>query len=151
WHLSSTADLNSPLTTGGWTNFAGYFGAAVQNYTNWTKIVNGFSHNTSTYSTTEQANDAISFIQSKGTNRWFVWLAFNAPHGPIHKPPTNLLFTPAYIALPGTTNDISTNGRAYQEAMTQALDTEIGRLLTYVPSNTDIIFLGDNGTEISYQ
>jgi arylsulfatase A-like enzyme len=151
WHLSSTADLTSPLTTGGWTNFAGYFGAAVQNYTNWTKIVNGVSHNTTTYSTTEQANDAISFIQAQGTNLWFIWLAFNAPHGPIHKPPANLLTAAAYIALSGTPTDISTNGRAYQEAMTQALDTEIGRLLTYVPPNTDIIFLGDNGTEISFQ
>ena len=31
----------------------------------------------------------MSFIQSKGTNRWFVWLAFNAPHAPRHKPPVN--------------------------------------------------------------
>lgn len=151
WHLASTMDMNSPLTIGGWTNFAGYFGAAVQSYTNWTKIVNGVSHNTTTYSTTEQANDAISFIQGRGTNLWFMWLAFNAPHGPIHKPPTNLLTTPAYISLSGTPADISANGRSYQEAMTQALDTEIGRLLTYVPTNTDIIFLGDNGTEIAFQ
>src|ERR1051325_5214158 len=151
WHLASSVDLNSPLTTGGWTNFAGYMGAAVQNYTNWTKVVNGVSHNTTNYSTTEQANDAISFIQAKGTNLWFLWLAFNAPHAPIHKPPTNLLTSAAYINLSGTPADISANGRAYQEAMTQALDTEIGRLLTVVPTNTDIIFLGDNGTEINFQ
>jgi arylsulfatase A-like enzyme len=151
WHLADTADLNSPLTTGGWTNFAGYMGAAVQEYRNWTKVVNGVSQNTTNYSTTDQASDAIAFIRGKGTNLWFMWLAFNAPHGPLNKPPTNLLTTAAYINLSGTPTDISTNGRAYQEAMTQALDTEIGRLLTVVPTNTDIIFLGDNGTEIQFQ
>jgi arylsulfatase A-like enzyme len=151
WHLSVPTDLNSPLTLGGWTNFSGYMGAAVQNYRNWTKVVNGVAANTTTYATIDQANDAIAFIHSQGTNRWFLWLAFSAPHGPISKPPTNLLTTPAYINLSGTPADISTNGRAYQEAMTQAMDTEIGRLLTYVPTNTDIIFLGDNGSEIQFQ
>ena len=151
WHLAAATDLNSPLTVGGWTNFSGYMGAAVQNYRNWTKVVNGVSTNTTVYATTEQANDAIAFIQGQGTNLWFLWLAFSAPHGPIHKPPTNLLFTPAYINLSGTAADISTNSRAYQEAMTQAMDTEIGRMLNYVPTNTDIIFLGDNGSEIQFQ
>ena len=151
WHLGDTADLNSPLTTGGWTNFAGYMGAAVQDYTNWTKVVNGVSHNTTNYSTTDQCNDGMAFIQSQGTNLWFVWLAFNAPHMPIHKPPTNLLFSPEYINLSGTANDLVTNGRAYKEAMTQALDTEIGRLMTVVPTNTDIIFVGDNGTVNEFQ
>lgn len=151
WHLGAATDLNSPLTTGGWTNFSGYMGAAVQNYRNWTKVVNGVSFNTTHYATTDQANDAISFIRDQGTNLWFVWLAFSAPHGPINKPPTNLLTTASYINLSGTHADISTNGRAYQEAMTQAMDTEIGRLLTVVPTNTDIIFLGDNGSEIQFQ
>ena len=142
WQLSLATDLNSPLTTGGWTNFSGYMGAAVQNYRNWTKVVNGVSSNTTTYATTDQANDAIAFIRSQGTNRWLPWLAFNAPHGPITKPPVNLLTTAAYLNLSGTPADLSTNARAYQEAMTQAMDTEIGRLLTVVPTNTDIIFLG---------
>src|ERR1043166_7080465 len=29
WHLSSTADLTSPLTTGRWPHFPGYFGAGA--------------------------------------------------------------------------------------------------------------------------
>jgi arylsulfatase A-like enzyme len=152
WHLAETTDLNSPLTTGGWTNFAGYMGSQVQDYFNWTKVVNGNSQQTSVYATSDEVNDAMAFIQGKGTNLWFVWLAFAAPHAPTHKPPTNLLTSPAYINLSGTTADINTNGRAYFEAMTQAMDTEIGRLLTVVPTNnTDIIFMGDNGTISSYQ
>jgi len=151
WHLADQNDVNSPLTTGGWTNFAGYMGEQVNDYTNWTKCVNGVvvSTNVTNYATSEQVNDASAFIQSRGTNLWFVWLAFSAPHPPMNKPPTNL--APDYASLSGTAADITTNGRPYFEAMMQAMDTEIGRLLTVVPPNTDIIFLGDNGTELPYQ
>ena len=152
YHLSLTTDLNSPWTTAGWTNFAGYFSPSVASYFNWTKISNGVSFNTTAYSTSDQVNDATNFITAQGTNRWFVWLAFNAPHAPRHLPPTNLLTSPQYLALSGTSADISAKGRLYYEAMAQALDTEIGRLLKSVDTNdTDIIFIGDNGTEIDVQ
>ncbi len=152
YHLSLTTDLNSPWTTAGWTNYAGYFSPSVASYFNWTKISNGVSFNTTVYSTSDQVNDATNFITSQGTNRWFVWLAFNAPHAPRHLPPANLLTSPQYLALSGTSADISAIGRTYYEAMAQALDTEIGRLLKSVDTNdTDIIFIGDNGTEIDVQ
>jgi autotransporter-associated beta strand protein len=152
YHLSLTTDLNSPWTTAGWTNFAGYFGPQVSSYFNWTEISNGVSFNTTTYSLDDQVYNATNFITSQGTNRWFLWLAFNAPHQPRHLPPTNLLTSAKYLALSGASTDISTNGRAYYEAMAQALDTEIGRVLKAVDTNdTDIIFLGDNGTEIDVQ
>src|SRR5205085_1119296 len=54
---------------------------------------------------------------------------------------------PHYTALTGTQANINANPRAYFEAMTEAMDTEIGRLLSAVTrTNTHIIFLGDNGT-----
>ncbi|MGC3960035.1 MAG: sulfatase-like hydrolase/transferase [Verrucomicrobiota bacterium] len=150
YHLSPTTDLNSPWTTGGWSNYAGFFSPGVSSYTSWTKISNGVSANTTAYSTTDQVNDSISFIQSQGTNRWFVWLAFNAPHTPRHKPPVDL--APTYASLSGTSADISAQPRKYWEAMVEALDTEIGRLLSVVDTNdTDIIFVGDNGTERDVQ
>jgi arylsulfatase A-like enzyme len=152
YHLSPTTDLNSPWTTAGWTNYAGFFSPQVSSYFNWTKISNGVSLNTTVYSTSDQVNDATNFITGQGTNRWFVWLAFNAPHQPRHLPPTNLLSSPQYLALSGTPSDISAKGRLYYEAMAQSLDTEIGRLLKVVDTNdTDIIFIGDNGTEIDVQ
>lgn len=155
WHLGGTTtnayDANSPWLTGGWTNYAGFYSPGVASYTNWTKFSNGVSFNTTNYSTSDQVNDATNFITSQGTNSWFVWLAFNAPHAPRHKPPANLLTSPQYLALSGAAADINANGRAYYEAMAQALDTEIGRLLTVVPTNTDIIFIGDNGTERDVQ
>jgi len=152
YHLSVTTDLNSPWTTAGWTNFAGFFSPQVTSYFNWTEISNGVSFNSTVYSTSDQINNATNFITSQGTNRWFLWLAFNAPHLPRHLPPTNLLTSAKYLALSGASTDISTNGRAYWEAMVQAEDTEIGRLLKVVDTNdTDIIFLGDNGSEVDVQ
>jgi len=152
YHLSVTTDLNSPWTTAGWTNFAGFFSPQVSSYFNWTEISNGVSFNSTVYTTSDQVNNATNFIVHQGTNRWFLWLAFNAPHLPRHLPPTNLLVSAKYLALSGTAQDISANGRSYWEAMVQAEDTEIGRLLKVVDTNdTDIIFLGDNGSEVDVQ
>jgi len=75
-----------------------------------------------------------------------VWLAFNAPHKPFHKPPNPLH---SYAFLSGTVSDINTNTRPYFEATVEAMDTEIGRLLTNISlTNTTVIFVGDNGTAL---
>ncbi|HTR42189.1 MAG TPA: sulfatase-like hydrolase/transferase [Pseudomonadales bacterium] len=152
WHLGGTStaiyDTDSPYLTGGWTNFQGFYSPQVASYFNWTKWSNGISFNTTNYTTLDQVHDATNFIETQGTNRWFLWLAFNAPHSPYHLPPTNLLTSPKYLALSGTTQDVNTNTRPYYEAMIQSLDTEIGVLLSVIPTNTDIIFIGDNGTPI---
>lgn len=144
WHLA-TAN-NSPNTIGGWTNFSGSIQGAVGNYTNWNKVVNGsLTANYTNYATTDVVNDAVSWIQARGTNKWFAWVAFNAGHTPLHKPPTNL--APHYASLPGTTGHINNNPELYFDAMIEAMDTEIGRLLAAVDlANTHVIFLGDNGT-----
>ena len=143
WHLALGA--NSPATIGGWPHFAGSLQGAISSYTNWTKTVNGTSTTSTNYATTDLVNDAVTWIQSKGTNRWFAWVAFNAPHTPLHKPPASLC--PHYTSLSGTTADINNNPRKYFEAMTEAMDTEIGRLIATVNrTNTYIIFMGDNGT-----
>lgn len=156
WHLGGTTtnvtDTDSPRLTGGWTNYAGFYSPQVASYFNWTKWSNGISINTTNYTTLDQVHDATNFISGQGTNLWFVWLAFNAPHSPYHLPPTNLLFSPKYLALSGAAADVNTNTRPYYEAMIQSLDTEIGVLLNSVNlTNTDIIFIGDNGTPIAVQ
>ena len=143
WHLANP--LNSPRTVGGWTNFLGCIPGQVTDYYNWTKTVNGVSFTTTNYATTDLVNDATNWISARGTNAWFVWAAFNAPHTPHHLPPTNLC--PHYATLPTNQTYINTHQRQYFEAMVEALDTEIGRLLTVVNrTNTHIIFIGDNGT-----
>lgn len=144
WHLAT--GNNSPLTVGGWTNFSGSLQGAVTSYTNWTKVVNGSATmNYPNYATTDIVNNATAWIVARGTNPWLAWVAFNAPHAPLHKPPTNL--APHYATLPGTAADINARPALYFDAMTEAMDTEIGRLLAAVDrTNTHIIFLGDNGT-----
>lgn len=138
WHLASGP--NTPRTVGGWTNFAGNLVGAIANYTNWSKTVNGTTTLGNTnYATTDLVNDAVSWINARGTNSWFVWAAFNAPHSPFHNPPAALC--PSYPV-----NTLTSNRRKF-EAMTEAMDTEIGRLLASVDrANTHIIFIGDNGT-----
>jgi len=144
WHLAPGA--SSPLNVGGWTNFSGVIGGAVPSYTNWPKVVNGLlTPGYTNYATTDVVDDAIAWIQARGTNPWFAWVAFNAAHTPLHKPPTNL--APTYASLPGTTMHINNNPELYFDAMIEAMDTEIGRLLQAVNrTNTHIIYLGDNGT-----
>ena len=148
WHLGSGASSpNSPKTLGGWTNYAGSLlgelGTTGETtaYNNWTKTVNGTSTASYTnYATTDLVNDAMNWIGARGTNPWFCWVAFNAPHSPLHVPPSNL--APGYA----TNTGVSANRRQF-EAMTESMDTEFARLLTVVDTNnTHIIFLGDNGT-----
>lgn len=138
WHLASGP--NTPRTVGGWTNFAGNLVGAIANYTNWNKTVNGTTTAGNTnYATTDLVNDATNWISARGTNSWFIWAAFNAPHSPFHSPPQSLC--PSYPL-----NTLTNNRRRF-EAMTEAMDTEIGRLLASVDrANTHIIFIGDNGT-----
>ena len=75
WHLASGS--NTPLTRGGWTNYAGGLGGGLPDYTNWTKTVNGTSTADYTnYATTDVVDDAVSWINTRGTNTWFAWVAF---------------------------------------------------------------------------
>ena len=144
WHLA--AGPNSPRNTGGWTNFSGSIPGAVANYTNWTKVINGTpTPNYTNYATLDVMQDATNWIGTRGTNPWFAWVAFNAPHTPLHLPPTNLC--PHYANLSGTTADIAAHPANYFDAMVEAEDTAIGNILSWVNlTNTHVIFLGDNGT-----
>jgi len=145
WHLA--LGPNSPANIGGWPHFAGSIGGALPDYSSWTKNVNGVNTSGYTnYATTDVVDDTIAWINARGTNHWFAWVAFNAGHTPLHKPPTNL--APSYASLPGTTMHINNNPELYFDAMMEAMDTEIGRLLGVVSlTNTHVIFIGDNGTD----
>lgn len=143
WHLAN--QVATPGTVGGWPLYVGNLIGALTNYYGWNKTSNGVTAGTSSYATTDLVNNATVWIAGQGTNRWFAWCAFNAPHTPFHKPPTNLC--PDYAYLSGLQTDINTNRSAYFEAMVQSLDTEMARLVASVDrTNTTIIFVGDNGT-----
>ncbi len=153
WHLNNAMpafNLLSPQALG-YDWYEGPFTGAINDYYNWTKYTNGISSNVTNYATSENVNNAISWIKSTSTtNPFFMWLAFNAPHEPLHLPPNNLH---TYSNLPGTTAHINANPRLYFKAMIQAMDTEIGRLMDSLSAinkldSTDFIFIGDNGNSI---
>ncbi len=145
WHVSSYTDLNAPLNFGV-QYFSGILTGAVPDYYNWTEIINGSKQNISTYSTTQFVNQSISWIQQQ-SKPFFLWLAFNAPHTPFHRPPLNLITDQSLVDDSAT---ISANPLPYYLAAIEAMDKEIGRLIVSMTpeqkANTVFIFMGDNGT-----
>ena len=146
WHLGG--DDTAYSTRGGWPEFYGINGGGVPDpdgYSNWVKNSNGTTATTTVYSTTDQVNEAKTFIDARvaaGTP-WFAWVAFNAPHSPFHDPPASLAPAGGYSTIEDGESTVSHQYRK----MLEALDTEIGRLLESVdPAQTNILLIGDNGT-----
>ena len=143
WHLSS--DPTHP-TAMGVDYFAGLLGGGVQSYTNWDLNENGVTTTSTAYTTTKFTDLAIDWVSAQ-SQPWFLWLAYNAPHTPFHLPPTNLH---NQGDLPADDASIEANPLPYYQAMIEAMDSEMGRLLSTMTQedrdNTLIIFVGDNGT-----
>lgn len=146
WHLaSSNSDLNHPNELGV-PDYFGLMSGGIPDYFNWQAVENGKLVQVTTYSTTELTNQSIDWI-SQQENPWFLWLAYNAPHAPFHLPPADL-----HTAhdLKADKSSVDANPLPYYNAMLEALDTEVGRMLdtlsTEVRENTVVIFIGDNGT-----
>jgi arylsulfatase A-like enzyme len=98
------------------------------------------------YITTHTVDDAIRKMRSFRSDPWFVWIGFNAIHGPtISQPRAGDFNAPPDELLDGREYDATTR-LGSQRAHLRALDHEIGRLVDSVDlSNTTIIFVGDNG------
>lgn len=150
WHVHSDPGvdpLHHPLLMG-FDHYAGNMkvapGFISDGYTNYTKNVDGVEHHETTYATTDEVDDALAFIELAGSEPWFVWLAFHAPHAPFHKPPPSLH---SFTLPPEVADDIPLHTKAAIEAM----DTELGRLLASIDpavlADTLIVFVGDNGTD----
>lgn len=154
WHLGGggNSSLTHP-TDSGIGYYAGNIAGVIDDYYNWPLTTNGESEQVNEYHTSKVTNLAIDWIsqQSDGVNHsekpWFMWLAYVAPHSPFHLPPNDLH---SRDHLTGTADDIDTNTREYYLAAIEAMDTEIGRLLSSMSeaelSNTLILYIGDNGT-----
>ena len=150
WHLNqqTTQSLIYPNLMG-FDHFSGNYLGEIPDYFDWKKVVDGANPVTVTqYATTETVNDAINWLDAlNGNQPFFLWLAFNAPHTPFHLPPDSLHTVPG---LTGTQMHINQNPKKYFRAMTEAMDTELGRLLQWLDQqgqldSTNIIFVGDNG------
>ncbi len=138
WHLSGPSTDYTIPRQHGINHYEGSARGAVQNYYNWEKISNETASRETEYATTYYTNSAIDWIGNQN-QPWFMWLAHNAPHSPLHVPPSDL------FTIANTNND-----QGKYIAMIEAMDTEIGRLLNNIPAdvlaNTIIIYIGDNGT-----
>ncbi len=143
WHLSNSA--SHPVDMG-LNYYAGVLGGGVPSYTNWSLNINGQTSNSTAYATTKFTDLAIDWIDGQ-SEPWFLWLAYNAAHTPFHLPPNNLHYQGN---LPSDQASVDANPLPYYLAMLEAMDTEMGRLISSMSEaekeNTVIIFIGDNGT-----
>ncbi|WP_397473369.1 sulfatase-like hydrolase/transferase [Pusillimonas sp.] len=109
-----------------------------------------------------ETNAAIEWINSRPAQKpWMATLSFSSAHTPWQQPPQSML-PGGKPALDTLDCSETAHGRRIQNRMTEALDSEFGRLLVetgmatrnrdgslnYDPkaSNTVIVIVGDNGT-----
>lgn len=146
WHISGRRlGLDAPEQMGV-SDYFGLYNGGLQDYFKWTAVEDGKEVEIDGYSTTVLTDRAIDWIN--GQNQpWFLWLAYNAPHSPFHLPPAGLH---RFDDLPNNEAAIKNNPLPYYNAMLEALDTEIGRLMTSMSDadrdNTIVMFIGDNGS-----
>jgi len=114
------------------------------------------------YRTTIEADAAISWIKNRPSNKpWMATVSFSSAHTPLQQAPIGLAPN-AGAAADALDCKNPTQQRLIQNQMTEAMDTEFGRILVetglasrgkdgkiiYDPkaSNTMIVIVGDNGT-----
>ncbi len=150
WHLGTGDDKggDEAPNTMGWQYFAGILSGGADYFT-WERTVNGQTDEAEGYITSQITDDAIAFLAGlEGEQPWLLWVAYTAAHTPIHLPPAELH---SYDELPEELDETRTLD--YFEAMVEAMDTEIARLLASLPDDdgdglpddTLLILLGDNG------
>lgn len=97
------------------------------------------------YMTDAIGEKSVQFIEKNAKEPFFLYVAFNAPHTPMHAKPELL---EKYI------NQFDSKGRATNAAMTKSLDENVGKILSKLKElnlldNTLIVFTSDNGGEIA--
>lgn len=150
WHLGAAPEF-SPLKRG-FTETFGFIGGGHQ-YQNWKPnpaveyqvpiLRNGEAVEVTNHLTIEFGREAVAFVRRHASEPWFLYLAFNAPHGP-QQPTRERIAKFADIADP--------KRRAYA-AQVSLLDDAIGETLEAVRDSgqrerTLVFFFSDNGGPI---
>lgn len=156
WHLGHSAE-QTPMARG-FDEFFGFLGGS-SNYFPFSK--SGYNWNETRSKTATQRNDqvlgvgdlppetyltdiftdeAVRFIEAKTENPFFIYLAYNAPHGPIMAPESYL----------NRNDHIKDSRRKTFAGMMTALDDGVGKIMAALnqnglSNNTLVIFLSDNG------
>ena len=156
WHLGAHIS-NHPLNRG-FNFFYGHLGGGHRYFPEELTIEDSYSINdeplsyktwimrdhkpekTDEYLTDEFSNEALKFVEKNHKGPFFLYLAYNAPHGPLQS-------TPKYL---DRFDHIKNNKRKTYAAMVSAVDEGVGRLLDKletleIAENTIIFFLSDNG------
>ena len=92
------------------------------------------------YLTTALTDAAVEFIQKNRDEPFFLYLAYNTPHGPLQAPKS---YEDRYA-------DIGDDKRRTYAAMVHSMDDEIGRVIEtlkvlQLTENTVVFFMSDNG------
>ena len=148
WHLASGPNSTAHPNLSGFQHYSGGLSGGLPDYFTWNKTVNGTTSTSTTYATTDTIDDAIAAMVSM-PEPWFLYVSLNAPHSPYHVPPASICQpsgcpTPLCGNLPGNASNVMQG-----KAMVEAMDAELGRMLTVLDSvdpGAFVIFMGDNGT-----
>ena len=104
----------------GYDAYSGNFNGAIPDFYNYVAVTNGIADTITTYATTQTVTDAINWLDTLQSGKpFFMWLAFNAPHTPFHKPPDTLHTVPGLI---GTVAHINNNPKLYFKAALEAVN-----------------------------
>ena len=138
WHLGGDPNLH-PLPRG-FDEFFGFLDAASPYY-NAELLRDETPLIEPAYLTDAFTREGVSFINRHATQPFFLYLAYNAVHGPYDTPPDVYMQRVAYITDPD---------RRRYAAMVVALDDGVGQVLQTLQANnildnTLIFFLSDNG------
>ena len=132
----------------GFDHFSGLIRGTTDSFFTWSKLVNGTRSGETGYAPDDKTNDAINWITERGDKPWFLWMAYNLGHTPLHLPPENRWRSDWSHIDPQA--DPSEDSLDYFNMSLEALDVEVELLLdalsSEVRANTYVIFMGDNGT-----
>ncbi len=110
-------------------------------YEYWEKAIDGVVDISTVYATTDTTDDAIAEVTTM-PSPWLAYVAYNAPHVPVHLPPGEL--KPDWV-------DEDSEDHVKYDAAIWALDLEIGRLFSEMGPDlldqTTVIFIADNGSD----
>lgn len=142
WHLGYR-EGSRPLDHG-FDEFYGFLGGSRSYFDNKhaDPIMRGNEEGAekTTYTTDDFGQEAVAFIDRHASERFFLYLAFNAVHGPLEAPD-------AYL---DRFKQVADPKRRTYLAMLSAMDDAIGRVLETLEKNnltrnTLVFFLSDNG------
>lgn len=138
WHLGSTPEMQPQQR--GFDEFFGFLGGAHSYFASAGILRGSESVKELDYTTDAFGREAAAFVERHKDKPWFLYLAFNAVHTPMHATDDRLAKFP----------NIADKTRRTYAAMMLAMDDAIGRVRaklaeTGQEQNTLICFISDNG------